>query len=362
MIRKTINVIKSEVKVFTSMSLDGGNSVKQTYNVLSGEYYPNRALVPLVATPQVGYTVVDTKEHVDSASAQLVDGHWYRLDATHKGMTAANEITNGSTYQIDTTVGSATYGRIRIYENIPATIGTVTYVFRARLTAGNSVREISCSLRVDTINTTVAPELYFDNAAEAVYNPWEDPQFFSLNPKISPSGLTVSYSWQSMHDGAWGALGSSLLDWAVDKVGNGIRINRAVMQDQIKLKCIATVTLGSQKITLEKTVTHNRRLPPFKYDIEGVGGISPQTKEISPTALVKASRRVISSDAEILCVWYGTGTTPIGYGINPRIAVASLDTNNDLGLDVKDRGGWKHLMTADGKFIVDSSGKSIIAR
>ena len=85
----------------------------------------------------------------------------------------------------------------------------------------------------------------------------------------------MKWSWLSYHEGKWGALGSTAYDWAVTKSGDGIKIDRSVMQDTLYLKCVAEVTLEEAVVTLEREVTHTRRMPKFEFDITRVGMLQP---------------------------------------------------------------------------------------
>lgn len=366
MIRKKINRFSSPPRVFAGIQVDSGAIVRQTYDVVAGTYYPDRTLVPLVLTPVIGYNDTDLKKTVENAADLLTDGHWYRLAAdspnTSDMLSSANEIVNGTDgTTIDTTVGSATYGKLSLAENVsPGT--PVTYVFVARLRG----IQVSARFRVECDTTQVIPELIFDNNAQGLYDPLGDRSDFVIIPSVIPAGYTSTFKWQILHEGkGWTDLGTSRLDWAVEAEGDGVRIKRSVMPDRISLKCIATVTAGSDgsTITLEETVTHTRRLPDMEYSIGHVADLSPTTTSISPKSFIRIGRKEFADlKDEVTIDWYGAGTSAIAHGVNPVIPVSALGTDMDLGLDVKDAGGYKALVDSDGAFIVDSDGKLIILK
>lgn len=375
MIKKKINYVQSDPKVTASMLVAGGGIATQSYNAASGEYYPERSLVPLVLTPKIGYSLPDTGESSDDANALLTDGHWYRLDGTNPaGIGTVNEISNNmpltgapgaatDRFAIETTTGKSTYGQLTIYENTTVD-KPVTYVFVATLNVGKP-RKVTCAYRSRCRAVTVLPELFFDNATNALYNPLEDPDQFVITPKISPASLPATFSWETMHNDTWGALDSTLFDWAirVDAATGKLTILRNQMQEEVNLRCTATVTVDDAQVQVRQVVKHTRRIPKFDFDIYAVGNLNEGTKTINPRAMIKMGKRVLADPtAELLVAWYGSGTTPIAYGMNPSIAMSLLGTASELGLDVTDRGGWKALTTADGKVLTTADGKVLIAK
>ncbi|MEZ3533165.1 MAG: hypothetical protein K1V90_08845 [Muribaculaceae bacterium] len=372
MIRKKINTVKTDPKMSASVAVSGGAVVRQSY-LATGSWYPDRTLVPIVLVPVIGYTDPSTGKAVENAASELTDGHWYRLDrdTATTGISAATEITNGmpgqdsnggaiTLYDIDTTAGSATYGKLTVRENVSHD-NPVTYVFVA--THAASGRKVMASFGTSTQLIEIVPEICFDNNALGLYNPLKGERHYTLNPFLNPSSYPVKWSWLSYHEGKWGALGSTAYDWAVTKSGDGIKIDRSVMQDTLYLKCVAEVTLEEAVVTLEREVTHTRRMPKFEFDITRVGMLQPGTTEISPYALLRTGREVLSDVSEFKIGWYGSGSSEIAAGQNPRIRLSALGSASDLGLDVKDRGGWKLLLTADGgKYLTTADGRPIIAR
>lgn len=375
MLRRKIKYLESEPTTYASIVPDAGAVTRQVYSTATGAYYPERSVAPLALNPTVGYELKDTGEAVDNAAPKLTDGHWYRLtDGTTGGLTAANEITNGmkvtapdgtqvDRYTIDTTVGSPTYGRILIRENTPVS-SPVTYVFVATLNVGSGVKLMK-SFRSDTKGVTVMPEIQFDNDPQALYNPWQDGDTFTITPSITPSSYTATFAWKTMHGTAWGALGSTHYDWAlsVNAATGALTINRKQMQDEINLKCVAQVNIDGLLVEIERMVTHQRRLPKFEAEVRHIADILPTQKTIAPKLHVESNKMEITDPAgELLIPWYGQGATPVAYGANPTIHVSALGTAMELGVDPKDRGGWKALEDGSGNYLVTSDGKQIIAR
>lgn len=375
MLRKKINYVESEPTSYSSIIPDAGAITKQIYSTATGLYYPERSVAPLALNPTVGYEIKDTGEAVENAAAKLTDGHWYKLtDGTTGGLTAANEITNGmkvtapdgtqvDRYTIDTTIGSATYGRLLIRENTPVN-SPVTYVFVATLNVGSGIR-LMMSFRSDTKGVTVMPEIQFDNDPQALYNPWQDSDTFVITPSITPSSYAATFAWKTMHGTAWGALGSTHYDWAlsVDVATGALTINRKLMQDRINLKCVAQVTIEGVTVEIERVATHERRLPKFEAEVRHIADILPTQRTIAPKLYVESNKVEIADPAgELEIPWYGPGAAPIAYGANPTIPVSALGAAMELGVDPKDRGGWKALEDASGNYIITESGQQIVAR
>lgn len=375
MLRKKINYVESEPTSYSSIIPDAGAITRQIYSTATGLYYPERSVAPLALNPTVGYEIKDTGEAVENAAAKLTDGHWYKLtDGTTGGLTAANEITNGmkmtapdgtqvDRYTIDTTIGSATYGRLLVRENTPVN-SPVTYVFVATLNVGSGMR-LMMSFRSDTKGVTVMPEIQFDNDPQALYNPWQDSDTFVITPSITPSSYAATFAWKTMHGTAWGALGSTHYDWALsaDAATGALTINRKLMQDRINLKCVAQVTIEGVQVEIERVATHERRLPRFEYEMRHLASLLRTQKVIAPKLYVESDKVEIADPAgELEIPWYGPGTTPIAYGANPTIPVSALGAAMELGVDPKDRGGWKALEDGSGNYLVTEAGQQIVAR
>lgn len=375
MLKRKIKYIESEPTTYASLVPDAGAVTKQSYSTATGAYYPERSLAPLALTPTVGYEIKDTGKTVENAARELTDGHWYRLAAgSTGGLTPANEITNGmkttapdgssvDRFTIDTTPGSATYGRILIRENVAAG-SPVTYVFVATLPVGSGMK-LMMSFLADTKAVTVMPEIQFDNSAQGLFNPWQDSGTFVITPSVVPSSYPATFSWRTQHGGLWGALGSTRLDWAlsVNAATGALTIDRKVMPDALALKCVALVTVDDAKVEIERFVTHERRLPDFDYDVRHVADLLAGQTTIAPKLYVASGKREIANPAEELDIpWYGAGSSPIAHGANPSIPVSALGAAMELGVDPRDKGGWKSVVNDAGLFIVDDQGRQIIAR
>ena len=335
----------------------------QNYDMATGTYYPDRQIVPLVLTPVIGYYLKDTGANVANAAAKLIDGHWYRFDnSTDGSFSAKNEISNSDLYSIDTTIGSATYGRLTVKENVmPGNPVTFVFVATLSLTSGYRVTA-SISLKCDSIEL---PDIYFDNNTQALYNPWDKSEIgkFTINPVITNGNVNVSYRWQSMINNEWINLGDSPEDYATVRSGIGVTIDRTVMPDQIVLKCIASFKFAENTVEVEKIITHTRRLPAFEYDITHVADIKEDMKVLNPYALILSGKNVIDNPGEEVTIsWYGSGTAPIAEGMNPQISISSLGSAMDLGLEVLDAGGYKVLIDDDGAYLADDDGSYFILK
>lgn len=358
MIRKGFKIKSLPIKYYASIKPEPLCQPMQEYDVLSGEFYPERTgtmPTPLELTPMIGYTDPNTHKDIPNAAAMLTNGHWYRFDnTTTGGFVAANEITSGTKYTIDTVVGSATYGHILIRENVDPG-NPVTYAFVATLNPPNAdPQSVSCRYQARTRAIEKTPLFMLDNAREVLYNPWEDADIFTINPILKPAVPGATFEWESMHDGVWGALGSTLLDWPVDKVGDGVKIDRSVMPDRIDLRCTVKYTVNGKTHTETLTVTHTRRLPKFWYEIIGLGDVLEGTKTISPRAVIKTAKGVLDNPGDELSIlWYNASGAVIGSGIQPVISLSALGGVMEIGLDIQDLGGWKALIDDDGAFLVD---------
>lgn len=374
--RKKIPKVSSPPKTYVSIVAEDGASLTQTVNVASGEVYPDRRLTPLVLTPVVGYKVAASGEQSDNAASLLTNGRWYRLSkaTASTGPTAQNEIINGmpltggiaphtNKFEIDTTLGSATYGRLKVYENSDSD-DPPTYLFVARLNVGDGV-DVSGAKRTNATAIETLPTLSFDNAMESLYNPWQDTRYFTIHPVIAPSGYQAYFNWESYHEGEWNALFLTHYDWAITRDGNGVKIDRSMMQDIIRLRCIATVNVGGATLTLMEYVTHTRRLPWFDWDWYGLAGLPESAKTLHPHLDITCSQGKITAAADLaqlIIEWFGTSdTVPVATGAAPDIPLSALGTARDLGLSVRDRGGHKSIVSGDGKYhYVTNDGSPII--
>lgn len=355
MIRKGFKIKSLPIKYYASIRPEAACQPIQEYDALTNSYYPERTgtlPTPLELTPVVGYTDPNTGQNVPNAAELLTNGHWYRFDNTSTGtFVAANEITSGDTYAIDSVAGSPTYGRIRIFENV-APGNPVTYVFVATLNPVNGETQVvSAQWQSRTRSIEKFPLFSLDNAREVLYNPWEDAADFTVNPVLKPAVAGATFAWESLHDGAWGALGDTPLDWCIDQVGNGVTIDRSRMPDRIDLRCTATYTLHGKTHSETLSVTMTRRLPKFWYDFVGVGNILASTTSLAPRAVIETVKgKLEDPKGELSITWYNSTNTVVGNGIQPVIPLSSLGSAMDLGLDVQDMGGWKAL-THDGAFL-----------
>lgn len=367
MIRKGFKIKAKPIKHYASIKPEAACQPMQEYDVLSGEFYPERtglAAVPLQLTPVIGYYDPDSGTNVPNAAQKLTNGHWYRFDNTSgSAFSAANEITSGAQYAIDSVDGSPTYGQIVIRENVlPA--NPVTYVFRATLVPdyGDPV-QISVSYQCRTKSIEKIPQFSLDNATESLYNPWEDADIFQIGPVLKPAVAGASYLWESFHGSSWGALGSTHYDWAVEKSGDAVKVHRSMMQDQLRLRCTVTYTAGGKSHSQTISVSITRRLPKFDPDIVGLADIQVSDRSIAPKAVVRNAKGCIVDPAgEVTVRWYNASDTLIGEGLQPVIPISSLGSALDIGLDVRDAGGWKALETSDGKYLTDASGNLLIVR
>lgn len=364
MIRKGFRFNDIPLKVYSSMKVEAASQPVQEYDSATGEYYPDRTLVPLVLEPRIGYTDPNTLSDVANAATELTNGHWYRLDATTGGAcNASTEITSGTVFTIDTTAGSPTYGKISIRENVlPG--NPVTYVFRATLSHAGSdpvMREVSFQSRCRATETL--PRLSLDQASETLYNPWEDESTFSIGPVLKPAIPGTTYAWQTLHGGAWGALGSTHYDWALSASGNRVTIDRSRMQGRIDLRCVCTYSAGGKQHTATVTAAVVRLLPRFEYDFMRISSPRKTDTSVAPLAVIRTAKGMVTDPAgEVTVTWYNSSDSPVGHGMNPVIPLSSLGTALEIGLEILDAGGWKALETSDGKYLTDSQGRLLIAR
>lgn len=361
--KKGFQILTQPVKTFSSMAVGSSSSAVQEYDAVLGEFYPDRSLTPLVLVPTFGYIDQDKGTTVANAAALLTNGHWFRLDSASGGeLDSTTEITAGGDFLIDSTAGSATYGQLTVKENTMPE-NPVTYVFTATLVlpSGES-RLVKESFQTRSRNTETIPVLSLDNEAESLYNPFEDCDEYVINPVMRPAPQSVSYAWKTMHSGTWGALGSTRLDWAVEASGNGVKIHRHVMPDQILLKCVATVTVGTKQTAYEAFASVTRRIPAYEENFF-LSNPNAGDKTIAPSADIKVGKGVIVDPmGELVVKWYNSAGTLVGTGMKPVIQLSALGGVNEIEMRVTDPGGWKALVDGSGKFIIDASGKQIIAR
>ncbi len=250
------------------------------------------------------------------------------------------------------------YGRLTVRENVPPN-EEITYIFDAVLaTNGQHIQEYYNS-RCNSI--VEVPDILFDNNATALFDPFAGEQYFTIKPSLSID-YPVTWKWMSYHEleGGWVDVCSTPLDWCIDKVDDGIKIDRFRMPDMIMLRCMAEVNVNGILVYLEKPVSHTRLLPAIEKYITRVGEIPEDVTHISPYALIKSGGKIISDDKEILVEWINSANTVIGKGLNPTIALSSLKDDMLLDLRVRDRGGRVALI--DNGELITSNSSLILTR
>ncbi len=364
-IRKKINKISKTPRISAGIKLEGANSTANQERLASGDIYPDRTIAPLILQPYCSYTDGTTGKYVENAMPEVTNGSWYRLtsanrnlgicEATKISMSTTGTDSNGNqitVFSVVSTPGSANYGRLTIKENVPAG-EYITYIFQATLTTDGSLIQAFFTSRCDSI--VQIPDIIFDNNPVGLYNPLADPQYFTINPSLSID-YPVTWKWMSYHEleGGWIELGTTQLDWCIDKVKDGVKIDRARMPDTILLRCIAEVTVGGMAVTLEQSVTHTRRLAAIRAEITRVGEITEDVTHISPYALIWVGDKILSDDKEVKVEWINSAKAVIGTGLNPTIALSSLKEDGFLDLQVRDRGGRAALISG-GALIVSQN-------
>ena len=367
-IKKKISRIPRAPRISSGIRPEGGSSANQEH-LASGEYYPDRTLVPLVLQPFISYTDATTGKTVENALPELTDGNWYRLDDSNRalGICEATKISMSKTgtdangdvitvFSVVTTPGASDYGRLTVRENVP--VGQeITYIFEATLsTDGRPIREFFTT-RCDSI--TEIPDIEFDNNPTALFDPLNDPQFYTINPSLTID-YPVVWKWMSFHEleGGWVDLGSTLLDWCIDKVGDGIKIDRKRMPDMIMLRCLADVTVDGTVVQLEKVVSHTRMMPHFEVNVTHIGDMPEDVDSFSPYAEIKYGKDLITDDSELLVRWLNSSGVVVATGINPTIPISALGPDGAYELEVIDRGGFAAIID-DGYLVVDDGARVI---
>lgn len=369
-IKKKIQRVPRSPHISSGIRPEGGASANQEV-LTSDEFYPDRTLTPLVLQPYLSYTDATTGKTVENALPELIDGNWYRLTDTNRslGICEATKISMAQTgtdangdvitvFSVVSTPGASNYGRLTVRENVP--VGTeITYIFEATLaTDGRPVREYFTT-RCDAVMEI--PDIEFDNNSTALYNPLDDPQYFSINPSLTID-YPVVWKWMSYHEleNGWVELGTTQLDWCIDKVGDGIKIDRKRMPDGILLRCIADVTIDGSVVQLEKVVSHTRMLPHFEINITHVGEMTEDVDAFCPFAEIKYGQRLITDDSELLVRWLNSSGTVVGTGINPTIKISALGADGGYQLEVLDRGGFAAIV--DNGYLIVDNGVLVITR
>lgn len=369
-IKKKISRIPRAPRISSGIRPEGGSTANQEY-MFSGEYYPDRTLVPLVLQPYLSYTDATTGKKVENALPELTDGNWYRLDDSNRemGLCEATKISMSQTgtdangdvitvFSVVSTPGASDYGRLTVRENVPPG-QEITYIFEAVLsTDGRPVREFFTT-RCESI--AEIPDIEFDNNPTALFDPLNDTQYFSINPSLT-ADYPVVWKWMSYHEleGGWVDLGSTLLDWCIDKVGDGVKIDRKRMPDMIMLRCLADVTIDGNVVHLEKAVSHTRLMPHFEVNVTHVGDMPEDVDAFSPYAEIKYGKELVTDDTELLVRWLNSSGKVVGTGINPTIKISDLGEDGCYSLEVLDRGGFAAIV--DNGFLIVDDGALIITR
>lgn len=365
---------------------------RQVYNAMAydaetgtfgEEWVPDYTVNSLILYPKINVQDPDGIIAGGNVNSQLTNMTWTEIiDGTR------TLITSGSDYVI--TESGFYKGQLAIRKNF-APGSSATFEFQASFLdtrTNQTLTKILTYIVKCSDETSEQPTLLLDSPEQKLWYPFSDVDEQVITPRLVLAGAEVPrdqrvFVWEELRDGGgWSAVGSDNADSDVSLSTDGeiITVNRRMMGDGISLRCRARYDptgTSPSSIALNDTspaayTTIRRYMPKFDADYVGVpANIPPDTEYLCPSIKVKVTNGEVTNWAqELVARWYmarNNSSSSLTYvqvadDDNPEIPTTLMDVNYGamLALDVKDRGAMKVWANADGKALVDASGKVIL--
>lgn len=370
---KKIEVNYKPLSVHMAINEVGSVSSLQTYDAVTGIFEADYTLTPLVLLPQCDVVDKDGIIKGFNINSSLTNLKWYEIIDGNRTLI---ETTNAS-YEI--TQEGVNKGQIKVKKNA-ALLHPITLDFYAEYldTRTNQIIVYRQSKLIKCINATDAnPLLTLDSESTHLYNPWEDPVQQTIVATLMAgetdfTGVSAKrkfFWYKRRENGNLTLAGSDEFDLDVVSVNDNVLvIDREAIGEKETYICKATFSPdGSPDASPTDadptaTTTIVRRLPDYDYDITNIPNrIAPGTASVNPKVVVTGAKGVINNAMqELKATWYKDSTV-IGTGESPSLSASNV-TSGLLGVDMTDRGNYKILATSEGKAILASADKVIIAK
>lgn len=370
---KKIEVNYKPLSVHMAINEVGSVSSLQTYDAVTGIFEADYTLTPLVLLPQCDVVDKDGIIKEFNINSSLTNLKWYEII---DGKRILIETTNTG-YEI--TQEGSNKGQIKVKKNA-ALLHPITLDFYAEYldTRTNQIIVYRQSKLIKCINATNAnPLLTLDSESTRLYNPWEDPVQQTIVATLMAgetdfTGVSAKrkfFWYKRRENGTLTLAGSDEFDLDVVSVNDNVLvIDREAIGEKETYICKATFSPDGSPAASPTdadptaTTTIVRRLPNYDYDITNLPNrIAPGTVTVNPKVVVIGAKGIISNAMqELKATWYKDSMV-IGTGESPSLSANNV-TSGLLGVDMTDKGNYKILTTSDGKAILASADKVIIAK
>ena len=370
------------LQVSTSMSVEGSVPDRQNYDADTGEYTPDYTLTPLTLQPLTGQIDKDGLLLPGNINAKLTNIKYREVEGGASKVISLED----PGYNITTSGDQA--GRIQVKKN--ANPGNpITLEFSAdyidprtdQIVAIRKTHMVKCNNA-----TPFTPALSLDAPATAIYNPLSDAsiQVVRASLKLGVEECPAEdreFVWEvKRSNGSWSEVGW-LMDYFLSVSGDTLTVDKSIMGDECSVRCRAKYDINGNpgSVSLSDSspsasVNFVRRLQKYEYDISGAPvNIPSNLMFINPDVVIQDTNGLIENAIEeLLPVWYiatnkSSGSLDYemaGEGLNPIISTSLMDDINGavIGVEVKDRGGFKAIKADDTHVYEDADGSILLFR
>lgn len=378
-IQKKIEVNYRPLQTSGGIEVVGSVPDVQVYQADKAEYTPDYTLTPLTLFPRCNATDPDAVVKVGAVNASLTNMKWYeRLNGVRTLITSANK-----SYVITET--GAEKGKIQVKKNAvpgsPVTLEFYAEYVDAKRTGQTHVYRFSRLVRaVD--GSEAQPRLMVDSPSALDWNPCRDISKHIITAKLLVGDVDVTatnkckfFFYRKLNTGALEQItdGNGDNDWEfVSLTKNVLTIDRDYIGHEqtyvVKASYSKDGTPSSKPdsdIDYVST-TIRRRIPAIEIDWEGFPQqVADGTKMIYPKPVIRDTAGIVPNPQAILeCEWYTKAAGASSYVLAAAGYSPSIPCTDGMMLQLKviDKGPYAAVVTSDGKYVTDDSGKFIVAR
>lgn len=351
----------------------------QVYQADKAEYTPDYTLTPLTLFPRCNATDPDAVVKLGTVNASLTNMKWYERIGGIRTL-----ITSSNTNYVITDSGSEK-GKIQMKKNV-STINPVTLEFYAEYVdakrSGQTYVYNFTRLIRSVDGSEPTPKLMIDSPSGLDWNPLRDTVRQTITAKLIVGDTDVTatnkcrfFFYRKLENGSLEQIvdGNGDNDWEFVSLNKNVfTFDRNYIGNEITYVCKASYSMnGTPASTPDDGIdyvstTIRRRIPSIEVDWKGVPQqVADGTTVIYPKPIIRDTIGDIPNPSEVLeCEWRtksagASSYTLVATGFNPSIPFTD---GMMLDLTVIDRGPYAALVTSDGKYIVNSDNKFIVAR
>ncbi|WP_303206850.1 hypothetical protein [Bacteroides oleiciplenus] len=377
--QRKISINYRPLQISGDIEVIGSVPDMQVYQADKAEYTPDYTLTPLTLFPRCNATDPDAIVKIGNVNAALTNMKWYERVGSSRTL-----ITSANTNYVITDSGSEK-GKIQMKKNV-STINPVTLEFYAEYVdskRSGQTHVFQFSRLIRTVDGSAPqPKLMIDSPAGLDWNPLRDIVRQTITAKLIVGDTDVTatskckfFFYRKLDNGTLEQIvdGNGDNDWEfVSLSKNVLTIDRNYIGKEITYVCKASYSAsGSPSSTPNSNIdyvstTIRRRIPAIEIDWKGVPQqVADGTTVIYPQPIIRDTVGDIPNPSELLeCEWRTKAAGASSYslvatGYNPRIPFTD---GMMLNLTVIDRGPYAALVTSDGKYIVNSDNKFVVAR